>query len=47
MPPGANSYFQAISGSLNREPGSLNSASKASRGLSAMLSGSQRVCCRP
>ena len=47
MPPGANSYFHAISGSLKREPGSLNSRSYASCGVSAMLVGSQRICCRP
>ena len=47
MPPGANSYFHAISGSLKREPGSRNSRSYASRGVSAMFSGPQRICCRP
>ena len=47
MPPGATSYFHAISGSLNFEPGSLNRRSYASRGVSAMLIGSQRVCWRP
>ena len=47
MPPGATSNFQLSSGSLKRAPGSVNMRESACPGVSAMLVGGQRICCRP